>query len=156
MTNKEYHRLWRENNPDKVREYKERYRESNKIKSKTWREANYEYHREQIKVWQKNNVEKCRFYVKSRKLKMKGTKIPNTHIMKKDICNWESRICGICNQYIEGDFHLDHIVPLSRGGLHRVDNLQLAHPVCNQSKFNKLTSELVEYKIKSSKPTVAG
>ncbi len=33
---------------------------------------------------------------------------------------------------------VDHIVPLSKGGEHTVDNLQLAHFRCNLSKGNRL------------------
>lgn len=42
--------------------------------------------------------------------------------------------CGICDDFIEGDFHVDHIVPLSKGGMHGYINVQPAHPVCNMRK----------------------
>lgn len=47
-------------------------------------------------------------------------------------------ICGICGVEIKGAFHFDHIIPLAKGGLHATDNLQIAHPKCNQSKGAKL------------------
>jgi len=43
-------------------------------------------------------------------------------------------MCGICKEFIEGDFHVDHIKPLSKGGLHGYFNCQPAHPVCNLRK----------------------
>ncbi len=46
--------------------------------------------------------------------------------------------CGICRKSIVGDFQLDHIVPLSRGGLHCYRNAQVAHPKCNARKHNRL------------------
>ena len=43
--------------------------------------------------------------------------------------------CGICYRKVDPhDFHLDHVVPLARGGEHSYDNIQLAHPRCNIRK----------------------
>jgi 5-methylcytosine-specific restriction endonuclease McrA len=43
--------------------------------------------------------------------------------------------CGICGGDLEGpDFHIDHIVPVSRGGEHSYANTQLAHASCNVRK----------------------
>lgn len=51
--------------------------------------------------------------------------------------------CRICEFQILPDSGrawsatLDHIVPLSRGGLHREENVQLAHLVCNSTKCDE-------------------
>lgn len=37
---------------------------------------------------------------------------------------------------------IDHVMPLSRGGLHAMANVQSAHLGCNSSKGDRLTSEL--------------
>ena len=44
--------------------------------------------------------------------------------------------CGICGRHISdlAACHLDHIRPLSLGGNHHLDNLQLAHGPCNNGK----------------------
>ena len=61
-------------------------------------------------------------------------------------------ICQLCDEPIpdrEFDKHdpempsIDHIIPISRGGSHALDNLQLAHYFCNLSKHNKLEDELI-------------
>ena len=101
---------------------------------KTWREKNYDRNRELVKRWQQAHPEKVRFYRAQRRAKMKGT------IVVAEIHNWESKVCGICNLPIDGDYHFDHIIPLSKGGEHTSANLQLAHPYCNQSKFNHIIS----------------
>jgi 5-methylcytosine-specific restriction endonuclease McrA len=47
-------------------------------------------------------------------------------------------LCGICCKGLSPvDFHIDHIMPLVRGGLHVMGNLQLAHRMCNQKKAGK-------------------
>lgn len=56
--------------------------------------------------------------------------------------NWR---CGLCRKRIGKSYRhphprsvsLDHIIPLSRGGLHRADNVQAAHLICNLSKNNR-------------------
>lgn len=50
---------------------------------------------------------------------------------------WErdEGICGLCGLPVErSDWHLDHVVPLARGGEHSYANVQVAHPICNQRK----------------------
>lgn len=37
---------------------------------------------------------------------------------------------------------VDHVIPLSRGGSDEMDNLKLAHWICNNKKSNKLVEEL--------------
>jgi 5-methylcytosine-specific restriction endonuclease McrA len=46
-------------------------------------------------------------------------------------------LCGICGAAVTSDFHIDHIIPISRGGTHTLGNVQLAHPKCNLSKGAK-------------------
>lgn len=49
-------------------------------------------------------------------------------------------VCHICDGLIESmdDLHFDHVIPLSRGGLHVVENVRPAHGVCNIRKGNKI------------------
>jgi len=51
----------------------------------------------------------------------------------------DAGICGICGRPVPPEeLSFDHIVPLSRGGPHHIDNLQVAHRVCNFRKGTKL------------------
>ena len=53
-------------------------------------------------------------------------------------------VCGICGGDVDPfDFHVDHIIPLSRGGSHTFDNVQASHPLCNARKASKLPWEMV-------------
>jgi len=41
-------------------------------------------------------------------------------------------VCAICHgEVTRADWSLDHVVPLSEGGLHTIDNVVLAHKRCN-------------------------
>ena len=51
------------------------------------------------------------------------------------LCDWNDKeirentiVCG--NQYPS----IDHVMPLSKGGLHSWDNVRLAHRICNSLK----------------------
>jgi 5-methylcytosine-specific restriction endonuclease McrA len=47
--------------------------------------------------------------------------------------------CGICQTAVAPEgWHLDHKQPLSKGGQHSYDNVQVSHPVCNLRKGNKI------------------
>lgn len=52
-------------------------------------------------------------------------------------------LCHICLFPMDGDRgHVDHVVPIARGGAHAMDNLALAHSRCNGRKSDTLISEL--------------
>lgn len=112
-------------------------REYKRLKSAEWRNKNYDRYRSLIRGWQVKNPEKTRLYRAARRHRMSGIKIDTSKI-----CNWASRICGICGEAVAGPYHLDHIIPMSRGGIHAEHNLQVTHPTCNQRKFTKLQEEL--------------
>jgi len=43
-------------------------------------------------------------------------------------------VCWYCGQKLCGQIHLDHIVPVSAGGLDDISNLALACEFCNMAK----------------------
>lgn len=70
---------------------------------------------------------------------------------RNDVMEASDWSCGICGGAIERDCEypnplygtVDHIVPLSRGGTHTIDNVQAAHHVCNSTKRDQLDFSLV-------------
>ncbi len=69
-----------------------------------------------------------------RRARKKGTmteKLDFVYVKARD-----KNTCGICDKQVpEGDIHFDHIIPLSRGGTHTYDNIQVAHSNCNLRKW---------------------
>lgn len=49
--------------------------------------------------------------------------------------------CKYCGRKVGKDFHVDHVVPFSRGGADHPSNLAVACPSCNLSKGDKLLHE---------------
>jgi 5-methylcytosine-specific restriction endonuclease McrA len=44
--------------------------------------------------------------------------------------------CG-CGRNVRWEYHIDHVVALSRGGVHDRSNIQLLAPICNLKKGNR-------------------
>lgn len=68
-------------------------------------------------------------------------------VVMSQLIERDESTCGICGELVTESTgpmkpSIDHIIPLSRGGLHSEENIQLAHYRCNLSKNNKLESEM--------------
>lgn len=50
----------------------------------------------------------------------------------------QSWLCCYCQTPLKTHYHIDHVVPLSRGGSNGADNIAIACIRCNCSKGNKL------------------
>lgn len=61
------------------------------------------------------------------------------HFIRKQLIAKNGAVCAICGRPITDmkDCTIDHIIPLSRGGLTTLENCQLAHCQCNLAKGNE-------------------
>lgn len=66
---------------------------------------------------------------------------PSFLVTPADIARILAQPCAYCDAPSE---HIDHVIPLSRGGRHSIGNLTGACAKCNQSKSNKL---LIEWRL---------
>lgn len=46
-------------------------------------------------------------------------------------------LCACCGKALGGSYHLDHILPVAKGGRNSDENMQLLLPACNQTKHAK-------------------
>lgn len=87
---------------------------------------------------------------RNRKYRLKNAMIDSDITLKQVMIN-DNNICYLCNKevnpndyyirdgrYIIGDDYpsIDHIMPISKGGLHSWNNVRLAHMRCNTLKSN--------------------
>jgi len=56
------------------------------------------------------------------------------------VCEKYNNKCAICHK--ELPLTMDHIIPLSKGGTHTVENIQPLCKSCNSRKSNKIVGEL--------------
>ena len=120
-------------------------RKANKYKQgmKEYYKKNTEKHKARNKQWAKNNPEKVRKSHAKADHNRRAAKLNNGGIdrdIEIDIIyTYYKGKCGICSKFVEQkDKSIDHIRPLSKGGTHTWDNVQLAHLKCNIKKGNRV------------------
>lgn len=96
-----------------------------------------ERQRESNRKYKKENRARCS---ERQRLREAGRLASAEEILDRDIIySFFMGTCGICGEQMDyNDFHVDHIIPLSKDGLHIYDNVQATHPLCNNKKYNKV------------------
>lgn len=62
-------------------------------------------------------------------------------VVRHEIIERDASTCYLCGKTCQpSDIHLDHVIPLSRGGHHTADNIKVSCAQCNLSK-GTLTAE---------------
>lgn len=131
---------WAKKNPDKIKSNRDNFNQANPEKKAIYNRRTYEKHKdiikERVKLWRIKYPEKRRQQSLKYTAIKKGATVGNVDIPTL-IATWD-RLCGICTEPVADQYHVDHIMPLSKGGKHCQDNLQLTHPTCNIRKGNKV------------------
>ena len=126
---------WCKENKNRAIEYRKKYYEENREHKleygKKYYEDNKEHCREYNKKWAKNNQHLRRANEQKRRAMKKGAAVDLTdnERLAIQLIYEDAQILG---------WHVDHIVPLSKGGRHHPDNLQIVKSSYNLSKSNKL------------------
>jgi 5-methylcytosine-specific restriction endonuclease McrA len=129
---REQERAYRAANPDAVRARHARYRAKSRVQKHekwlndpTWRARN--------KAYYEANKHRWRDYSARRRVAVAAGTVDARVIFERD-----HGLCGICGAEVDPDrFDIDHVVPLSRGGVHGPENVQVAHPRCNKRKGSR-------------------
>jgi 5-methylcytosine-specific restriction endonuclease McrA len=157
----EHNRAWRSRNPDRDQEYyrgnrevlkraKKQYAEEHSDEKKAYEIQYYQENADEIKArsraWEVNNRPRRREIVRKTENTRRARKL-NQFVEDIDpqiVFERDEGICGICDTAVIGKFHVDHIIPLAKGGLHTYGNVQTAHPTCNLRKGPKLQEEVCQ------------
>lgn len=106
--------------------------------STAWRERNPERVKEINARWSKSNPEKTRLKNNNRRAKRRGNGGKLSTTIQKKLLIIQRGKCAICKKRIKKcGFHIDHIIPISRGGKNIDGNVQLTCPKCNHKKGGK-------------------
>lgn len=135
-------REWRESNPDKFSAYQSKYQSEHRKEARKrcveWRKKYPDRARAQGFKWRSENKEANALKSARRRAKIKhgGCDIPKD--IYKRLMSLQKGKCPVCKSQLTTAYrHLDHIIPLARGGEHSVMNVQLLCPPCNLSKNAK-------------------
>lgn len=138
-----YNRHLDENNPKRCTEADcDRGVRAKGLCSMHWRRQARADGREANPVW--NERRKAGYH--KRRAQKSTTQVED--IEPRDIYERDIWLCGLCSTPVDPDVawpdpmspSLDHIQPLSKGGAHTYENVQLAHLTCNVSKGNRLAA----------------
>lgn len=126
---KELRAAWIAAHPEKVAEYS---RQKYQLHGVT--------HRAATQRWRKEHPERWKEIRRTAQSARRARKL-NQFIENVDpaiVYEMHGGRCGICGEFIAEDFHVDHVIPLARGGMHGYINVQPAHPACNLRKSAKI------------------
>lgn len=139
---REYARQYRENNQDRerarYRRYDEAHREKRRAAMASARATNPEYQRALRKAWREDNLEvvreRCRRYWHYRRTGSDPSVLVDAYAER--LLELPCDYCGATE-----NISIDHVVPISRGGKHVIENIVPACRTCNSSKGAKLLDE---------------
>ena len=146
---------YRARNSENISSWNQNYYQNNKdyyaTKAKSWRERNAESKKAYDKKYQSQNRDKAKAASKryalrfpevislkrqARRATLKDAK--RYLVLPKDLAKILRRPCIYCGKQSE---HVDHVMPLSKGGSHSIGNLVGACKGCNLSKGSKFLSQ---------------
>lgn len=104
---------------------------------KAWREANRAHLQATMRAWQKANPTAVRAHSATRRARKIGADGRYTASDVSTLLVKQRGQCAVCRCDIRSAFHVDHVMPLARGGSNHPTNLQLLCAHCNQSKGAK-------------------
>jgi 5-methylcytosine-specific restriction endonuclease McrA len=105
------------------------------IRHRNWRLRNVEYVREKARAWNAANIEKVRAYKRNRKAKKRANGGSHSGDEISEILRLQKGRCAYCRVELDSTTqHVDHIVPLIRGGINDRKNLQVLCEPCNLRK----------------------
>jgi 5-methylcytosine-specific restriction endonuclease McrA len=133
---KEARRGWDSRNRDHLNALRKQQRKDNPERFRAKRERlDKGRQAENVKRWVENNRDRRRMHALAHQNKRRHA--PGTGFTADDVLrllheqNFE---CVACRASVQEKRHVDHIVPLSRGGRNDLDNIQILCPPCNLCK----------------------
>lgn len=138
-----YNREYYAKNADARAKYYESRRDELIEAMRRRRAENVERDRERSRLWHKQNRDRHNELNRNYRARRRGQFVET--VVPLVVLERDDGVCGICGGDVDPfDFHVDHKVPISRGGLHSYDNVHVAHPMCNWRKADKTLSEFLE------------
>jgi 5-methylcytosine-specific restriction endonuclease McrA len=136
------HRRWYDANRDNVREYHRRYFQEHKEYQLAQSRKSYHKHKERIaeerKLYRKQNPDKIRVAMRkhnsTRRSMIVNAKGNHTQQDIELLLAQAKGKCWWCGKSHGKNWHLDHRIPLDKGGSNGPENLCISCKACNLSK----------------------
>jgi 5-methylcytosine-specific restriction endonuclease McrA len=115
-----------------------------KASSLAWLKANPEKSRASSLAWQRANPEARRIMDQNRRARKLANGGKLSKGLSAKLFKLQKGKCPCCNQPLGDDCHMDHIIPLAKGGANEDWNIQLLRQQCNQQKGAKDPVEFMQ------------
>jgi 5-methylcytosine-specific restriction endonuclease McrA len=142
---------WREKNREKVRQYQRKYfannRESELARIRGYYAENPDKWAEKKangEAWRRANRDQARSYVRNRRAKLKAADGTHAGADIERLWNGQKGRCWWCSTKLTDGYHVDHRIPISRGGSNGPENLVISCAPCNLKKNDKMPWEMTE------------
>lgn len=125
--------------------------------SRAWIEKNRESERARVRMhyaahaakrlaqgeeWRRANRDKARSYVRNRRARLKQASGTHTGEDIARQLRGQRGACWWCGKRFGSTYHVDHRIPISRGGSNGPENIVLTCPACNLKKNDKMPWEM--------------
>jgi hypothetical protein len=150
---KEYRDAHPEYTLQRAKEYYENNREKVLVRQSAYNSANRPKINDYLKSWRKKNPELARKHVRIRDRRMRAAKLGNSWepYTEIQVLNLYGNTCHLCKEPIdfeaprqvgvegwEKGLHIDHLLPISKGGPDMLENVRPAHGLCNLKKNGRV------------------
>jgi 5-methylcytosine-specific restriction endonuclease McrA len=141
---------WRKNNPFRYKELNREYYTANRERFMTYGRQRYLENRLQIleaqKTYYQANAARWRIHGQTRRARTRAADGVFTFEQWQGKLAYYGHRCYLCNTSLEGQIiHIEHRIPVSRGGTNWLANVAPACPTCNLRKGAKTEREFREH-----------
>lgn len=156
--NNEYSKKYQAANPERTKELAKQSEARRKDKISAYQKCWYQKNKDKVIAQQREYYQSNKEYFVARSAKRRALKLNSKteSYTVKYIIEIYGTVCHICNEDIdmqaprspgklgwEKGLHLDHIIPLSKGGTDTVDNIKPSHGICNLSKGTTVLADVI-------------
>ena len=140
-----YNREWRKANREKIYRYNENWKRNHRSAHLSSRRRRYILHADarcqEARKWRRANPDKVRIQWKVRQSRLRSAIGNHTPQDIRDLYEEQEGRCAYCGITLHNEYHVDHTIPISRGGSNNPSDLALTCPFCNLSKKDKTVAE---------------
>jgi 5-methylcytosine-specific restriction endonuclease McrA len=138
---------WRDAHPDYQKKWYEENRETHLARTKERYDADPERKLELNRRWKEENPERRKLLYKAQRSRRRNRMMASEeqHTASDIALQYRSQRgrCWWCGKQVGDTYHVDHRIPLARGGSNGPGNICIACPHCNSQKKAKLPHEWI-------------
>lgn len=128
-----------------VKESYARNKDKSDQRNKQYRSVNKEKVAEWQRRWREENPEKKRAQKMRHRARVANAEGSHTQADIQQMYADQNGLCAYCAKELNGDFHVDHMQPLFKGGSNDWTNLAISCKSCNLRKGTQTVREFMGY-----------